>query len=666
MVWYLLALAFGAAAALAGVVLPRHGRVAVSMALGASSCALALVASVQELVCGVAWTVHVTQLLPFSGVTLSLDPLAALFVALTAMVGLAACVYFLGYAHGPTASRSGVSVFMLFVLALLVVPAAANVMGFLFAWELMALSSLVLILSEQATRPRARSAALWYAAMTQAGAVSIVLGLLLVASSAPGQDFAQLAAGAAHLSAAQRSLAFALTLVGFASKAGAVPLHVWLPKAHPEAPSPVSALMSSSMVTMGVYGILRVGEGLLHGGNLWWWVAVAALGVLSAVYGSLHATTARDFKRLLAYSTIDVMGLVLTGVGAAGVLYDTGQREDARLALMASLLLLVAHAAFKGSLFLVAGSVERATGTRNLDRLGGLVHTMPTTTCLVVIGAAAIMALPTLSGFSSEWLLLQGLLHGFADSSTPAVIVMLLGVVALALTGGLGAVAFVKVVGIGFLGQARSEGAATAVEVSRWMRLAAGLLAVPSVVLGLAPGLVVNTLSRAASAALGVGAASPVARGTGLLLSHLSGDIAPLELLVAVVAVLAALLGANRALVQRRARRVAAWGCGREEQTPRMQYTATSFAEPLQRVFSDVLRPQTDVEVTHAVESRYFQESVTYSQHIADVVEVRSYRPLISLVMRLGEGARRLHNGSIHRYLAFGFVALLVVVVVLS
>ena len=161
-------------------------------------------------------------------------------------------------------------------------------------------------------------------------------------------------------------------------------------------------------------------------------------------------------------------------------------------------------------------------------------------------------------------------------------------------------------------------------------------------------------------------AASPVARGTGLLLSHLSGDIAPLELFVAVVAVLAALLGANRALVRRRARRVAAWGCGREEQTPRMQYTATSFAEPLQRVFSDVLRPQTDVEVTHAVESRYFQESVTYSQHIADVVEVRSYRPLISLVTRLGEGARRLHNGSIHRYLAFGFVALLVVVVVLS
>jgi formate hydrogenlyase subunit 3/multisubunit Na+/H+ antiporter MnhD subunit len=463
-----------------------------------------------------------------------------------------------------------------------------------------------------------------------------------------------------------RSLAFVLVMLGFSSKAGAVPLHVWLPKAHPEAPSPVSALMSSSMVAMGVYGIIRVGFDLLHGGTVWWWVAVATLGVVSGVYGALHATTSTDLKRLLAYSTIDIMGLSLLGVGAAGVLDDTSMHADASLALMASLLLLVAHAFFKGALFLGAGSVERASGTRDLDRLGGLIHTMPFTALVMALSAGAIMAVPTLSGFSSEWLVLQGLLHGFVDTSSVAVIVMLLGVVALALTGGLTAVAFVKAFGIGFLGQSRSRGALDAREVSTWMSGATALLVVPSVAIGVVPGVVIPWVHRATDTALGPSGASPLARGTGLALSQLRGAIEPAALLVAVVAVMVGIALVNRTLAHRRARRLDAWACGRGEQTPRMQYTATSFAEPLQRVFADVLRPQSDVEVTHAVESQYFQQSLTYHNRIGDVVELRAYRPLISFADRLGVSARRLQNGSIHRYLAFGFVALLVVVVVLA
>ena len=666
MTWYVGAVALGALAAVAGAVLPHLVRVRVAATLGALACAVFFASAVTVLVNGTSLVVHNDRLLPFSGISLTLDPLAALFVALSSMVGVAACVYLIGYAHGPTASRSAVSIFMVFVVALNVVPVASNLVSFLFAWELMALSSLLLILTDQAQRPKARSAALWYAAMTQGGAVSITLGLLLAASGGPGQSFADIAAHSSALSTSVRSVAFALVLLGFASKAGAVPLHVWLPKAHPEAPSPVSALMSSAMVSMGVYGIVRVGADLLHGGTVGWWVAVAALGVVSAVYGALHATTASDLKRLLAYSTIDIMGLSLVGVGAAGVLNDSGMYADATLALMAALLLLVAHAAFKGALFLGAGSVERATGTRNLDRLGGLVHTMPFTAAFVALSAGAIVAVPTLSGFSSEWLLLQGLLHGFADPSTPAVIVMLLGVVALALTGGLTAVSFVKVFGIGFLGQPRSGGAREAREVSRWMGAGTALLVIPSVVLGVAPGLVATLITRAADTGLGRATTSPLSHGTGLALSQLRGAIEPAGLLGAVVAVFAVIVVANRGLDHRRARRVDAWGCGREEQTPRMQYTATSFAEPLQRVFADVLRPQMDVEVTHAVESRYFQQTLTYHHRIADVVEVRAYRPLISVFNKAGVVARRLQNGSIHRYLAFGFVALLVVVVVLA
>lgn len=666
MALFLAALSICAGATMAGATLPRRWRVTVSAALGSLGCLLAFVAALRILLTGDSITFHSAQVLPMSGVSLTLDPLGAWFVLASSFVGVAACVYNVGYARGAMTSRSALSMFMVFILTLLAVPAASSIMTLMFCWELMALSSLLLILTDQARHPEARSAALWYGVMTQLGAASILLGLLVMTSSGSGQSFADLSAHASALSPVTRSFAFVLVLLGFASKAGAVPLHVWLPKAHPEAPSPVSALMSSSMVAMGVYGIIRVGEDLLHGGTVWWWIAVALLGVVSAFYGALHATTSTDLKRLLAYSTIDIIGLVLIGVGGAGALSDSGQPVIAHLAMSAALLLVLSHAAFKGALFLAVGAVERATGTRNLDLLGGLIHSMPVTALVMALSAGAIMAVPTLSGFSSEWLLLQGLLHGFSVVSTPIVIVMLLGVIALALTGGLTAVAFVKTFGIGFLGQARSPGAAHAHEVSRSMAVAMGWLVVPSVVIGVVPGLFVPPLDRAASSGLAASVTSPFTRGTGLQVARLSGAIEPGAVLVGLVAVMVLVWMLNRSLAQRRARRVDAWGCGRDLQTPRMQYTATSFAEPLQRVFADVLRPQFDVEVTHVAESRYYEQTLMYENRIVDVLEMRGYRPIIAMVLRVGLLARQVQNGSIHRYLAFGFVALLVILVVVG
>ncbi|HEY5302576.1 MAG TPA: proton-conducting transporter membrane subunit [Acidimicrobiales bacterium] len=660
-----LAAGFCAVAAMAAAFLARRARVVVSSSLGALGCLLAGASALVTLITGTTSTFYTSHLLPGAGLSLTLDPLGAIFILATSLVGVAACVYCVSYAHGPMASRAAMTLFMVFVLTLLVVPAASNVVSFMFVWELMALSSLLLILTDQSRNDDSRSAALWYGVMTQLGAASILLGLLL-ASRGSASTFSAISAHAAQLSPNVRSFAFVLVLLGFSSKAGAVPLHVWLPKAHPAAPSPVSALMSGSMVAMGVYGIIRVGQGLLHGGTVWWWVAVVTLGVVSAFYGALHSTTSTDLKRLLAYSTIDIQGLVLIGVGAAGVLGDSGQPFIAHLAMMAALMLVVAHAGFKGALFLSAGAVERATGTRDLDRLGGLIHTMPVTAFVVAISACSIMAVPTLSGFSSEWLLLQGLLHGFNDSSTPAMIVMLLGVISLALTGGLTAVAFVKAFGIGFLGQPRSTGAAQAIEVPPTMKIAMLWLVLPSVVLGLVPGEFVGLVNRAASSALGKTSLEPLDHGTGLVLAQLRGAVQPAELFMGVVGVLLLVSAANRLLEQRRARRVDAWGGGRDVQTARMQYTATSFAEPLQRVFADVLRPDTDVEVTHIAESRYYEQSLMYDNRVNDVLEQRGYRPVINLVLRAGRLAQRLQNGSIHRYLAFGFVALLVILVVLA
>jgi hydrogenase-4 component B len=662
----LVALGICVGAAMSAATLPRRVRVPVSALLGSLGCLLAFSVALRILLTGDTVAFHTAQVLPMTGLSLTLDPLGAWFVLASSFVGVAACVYNVGYAKGAMTSRSALTMFMIFVLTLLAVPATSSIMSLMFCWELMALSSLLLILTDQARHPEARSAALWYGVMTQIEAASILLGLLVMTSNGSGQSFADLSAHSSALSPVTRSFAFVLVLLGFASKAGAVPLHVWLPKAHPEAPSPVSALMSSSMVAMGIYGIIRVGEDLLHGGTVWWWIAVALLGVVSAFYGALHATTSTDLKRLLAYSTIDIVGLVLIGVGAAGALNDSGQHVVAHLAMTAALLLVVAHAAFKGALFLAAGAVERATGTRNLDLLGGLIHSMPVTALVVVISAGSIMAVPTLSGFSSEWLLLQGLLHGFSVASTPTVIVMLLGVIALALTGGLTAVAFVKAFGIGFLGQPRSPGAADAREVPVTMTVAMGWLMVPSVLIGVVPGLFVPLLDRAASSALGASVVSPLNRGTGLVVARLSGAIEPAALLAGLVAVMLLVWTLNRGLAQRRARRVDAWGCGRDLQTPRMQYTATSFAEPLQRVFADVLRPQSDVEVTHVAESRYYEQSLMYENRVVDVLEARGYRPIISAALRVGRFARRLQNGSIHRYLAFGFFALVVILVVVG
>ena len=651
---------------LLGLLLRESVRVMTTASIGAIACVGAFSAALRVLLNGTPVNLHTSLVLPLSGVDLSLDPLGATFVAVTALVGFASCLYYVGYAKDESGSRATLSLFMLFLFSLILVPVASSVMTWMFAWELMALSSMLLITTEHRDRLAAREAALWYGVLTQLGAASILLGFLFMTLHAHGQTFSLLEHHARALDSLERSAAFIFTLLGFASKAGIVPLHVWLPKAHPEAPSPISALMSGSMVALGVYGIIRVGDTLLGGGSLWWWITVTALGVTSALYGALHATTSTDLKRLLAYSTIDVMGLILLGVGAAGALTATGHREVAHLAMVASLLLIIAHGAFKGCLFLAAGAIERSAGTRNLDELGGLLARIPTTALLFVVPVLSVMAVPLFSGFSSEWLLFEGLLHGFVSHNSATSIAILVSVIALALTGGLTAIAFVKAFGIAFLGQPRTIAAAEAKEVAPSMRFAMLVLCVPSLVLGVAPGVVIPLLNRASETGLGFTPASPLTRGTGLVLSSWQGSMEPLLLLSAVVIASLGLWALLSLTARGGTRQVAPWSSGRDLLTPRMQYTATSFAEPLQRVFVDVLRPDSDLDVTHESESRYYEQHLAYLNRVDDTIERSVYHPIIRNFRRAGTAALRLQNGSIHRYLAFGFAALLIVLVALA
>ncbi|HEX3828229.1 MAG TPA: proton-conducting transporter membrane subunit [Sporichthyaceae bacterium] len=649
------ALGLGATAAVAGLLVPRRSR-PVIVGLGTAACgAAAVVAGVAGL-SGRTWVVWLPQLLPLTGARLAIDPLAGLFIAITGAVAVCAAIFGIGYTavREELTGRVPQAVFPLFVTSLLLVPAAAGVGTLLAAWELMALTSLLLVLTEHRRGPEVASAGRWYAVMTHLSLVAVLLGLVGFAAAAGGDSFAALRAG--HLSGTAGGAVFLATLVGFAAKSGIVPLHVWLPRAHPEAPAHVSMLMSAAMVTVGIYGIVRVGLDLLGGGPGWWWLVVLGLGAVSALYGALQAAVATDLKRLLACSTTENMGLVLIGVGAAGYFNAVGAAQLAGLALTAALLHLVAHAAFKALLFGAAGSVVHATGTRDLDALGGLRAAMPATTALFALGALGACALPLGAGFAGEWLLLQALLHALPVGGTVTAVMVPLLVAVIALTAGLSIVAFVKAFGVGFLARPRSPGAAAAHESGRPLRGGLGVAGAACVLLGLWPGLVAGHLTRAVAAA-GIQAPAVLGGGVMLRLQGMSGSSGPLLLTILVAAASWSAAGAARVALRGRARRPARlWDCGAGPATPRMQYTATAFAEPLTRVFEDVLRPETDLEVTPNAESAYYPQHLAYRQRVADRVEDRLYLPVLRALSWVGGRSRRLADGRVHRYLSYGFV----------
>jgi len=657
----------GLAAALVGAALPRRKRVLVTAALVIATCVVESVAAIGVLATGHPAQWHSSQLLPMTGATLALTPLGAMFVVLVALVAVPATMYWIGYARHGMSARLTASSYALFVAALLTVPAAASVATFMFLWEIMALTSLALVLTDQSRRAAARSAGVWYGVITHIGAAFILAAFLILAAHSGGQSFAALESHARALAPGARAAVFLLALVGFGSKAGVVPFHVWLPKAHPEAPSPVSALMSGAMVALGVYGIVLFGDVLLGGGPVWWWLIVLALGAVSALFGSLHAANSTDLKRLLAYSTTDNMGLALLALGASGLFVATGHHRLGALSLVAALFILMSHAMFKGALFLAAGSVQVATGRRDLDELGGLLRRMPQTGALFLIGAASICALPPFNGFVGEWLLFQSLLHGVKLGSTPGDIAIPVAVAALALTAGLTIVAFVKAAGVGFLGRPRSPGAEAAIEVPRSMRAGTGLLGAMCVVAGVAPMAILPAAERAVRATLPDVGSTPLAHGVQLQLVGVRAVLAPTVLAASLVVAVLLVAFLRQALTRRRDVRVAeAWGCGRELVTARMQYTATSFAEPVQRVFDDVLRPVRDIDVSHVAESRYVLESMSYRSRVDDRIESALYTPVITTVRRWGQFARRLQPGSVHRYLAYGLVALVITLAVVA
>ncbi len=597
---------------------------------------------------------------PFA-LRLGIPPLSALFVLLISVVAALASVYGGAYvAHFPAAKRRAVlTLTPLFVLSMTLVPLAADLAAFLIAWEAMSLTSYALVLTD-GERPEVVRAGYVYLVMTHAGAVCLLAAFLLLTNATGSMDFAVWAGAAPTLALGLRSAIFVLILLGFGSKAALVPLHVWLPRAHPVAPSHVSGLMSGVMLKVAVYGLILVGFTVLGPGPLWWGLLVLGLGLLSSVLGVLYALMEHDLKRLLAYHSVENVGIIAMGLGVALIGQHAHLALLSLVALVAALYHTVNHALFKTALFLDAGSVQYAGVGRNLDRMGGLLARMPWSAISMLVAAASISGLPPFNGFVSEWLTYQSLVHLAAEGGPLLALCAFAGVLALALTGGLAAACFVKVSGVGLLGRPRTEHAARSREVPPAMYVPALILAGLCLGLGLLPGVVAAPFAAVAAAVLHTGTALP-GTGTTAVLVALPwggarigpGAFAAIALAVAVL-VTVALAAGRRSRPAPEVR--APWACGGEIGLP-SQYSATAYAKPFRQVFGLIYRPVRSVQVESAVHP-FFRTRVEYEGGITPIFDRYAYAPLRAGVLALARRGRRLQSGSLRLYLGYILVTL--------
>ena len=599
---------------------------------------LGIATAVSVLRTGVTVSTTIPSALPGGNWVFGVDPLSAVFLVAILGVGALSAVYGIGYMRydDEVVPWPSHAFFALEVAALAVLVCARSIVPFMGAWELMAIGSLLLILTEH-RHAEARRAGFIYIVATHVGTLALFALFATLARGSGDWTFDTMARGA-QLSGGARVAVLALALVGFGVKAGLVPLHFWLPPAHAAAPSHVSALMSGVVIKIGIYGLLRV-LWLVGAPPPWWGWTVFAIGGVSAILGVLWALAQHDIKRLLAYHSVENIGIILMGVGLGALASAHGQPVLAAIGYGAALLHTVNHALFKSLLFLSAGAVYRETGTRDLEVLGGLARRMPVVWLLFAIGAAAIIGLPPLNGFVSEWLLYRGLLE--AGQSPETLRLVVLGTAALALVGGLALACFAKVAGVVFLGTARSPRAAEAREPNTWLRAPGIVIAAACAAIGVAPPLVIPTVLRTAGYVESVTLDLDSVAGV----TSSAWQVARFALiLLAATGTAALVMRLLRARVSRR--ELDTWACGYTAVTPRMQYTASSFAAPLLDVFGAVSGVRTHRGAT-----------VFHSEPF-DLVLDRAVAPVWALVQRVAIRLRGLQQGRLRTYLVYVIVTL--------
>jgi hydrogenase-4 component B len=596
----------------------------------------------------------------FFSLSLHIDKMAAFFILVICLIAFFCSLYGMGYVK-EYYKRYNIgqlgAFYNLFIIGMLLVVTAANGIWFLMAWEIMSLASYFLVVYDRNSAQNVRAGYV-YLVMTHVGAACILLAFAMLFTYTHSFDFDVIQTNFQAVPQLVQGAVFILALVGLGTKAGIIPLHIWLPLAHPAAPSHVSALMSGVMIKTGIYMMVRLFLGIMQPLPVWWGVVVLVLGAISALVGVLYALTEHDIKRLLAYHSIENIGIILLGLGSAMVFAATNQPLLESLALAAALFHTLNHAIFKSLLFLSAGSIIQATHTRNIEEYGGLLKLMPLTGLFFLVGSMAISALPPFNGFFSEWITYQSLFSGLAAGGATKW-AFLFAAASLAVTGGLALACFVKAFGVTFLARPRSASAAHASEPSAVMRISMAGLTALCLVVGLCAGPIVAVLQNVGRQLItlvvpqtSVGQTLAVTAGSGAHVSSVSGIVLALLLLSAAAVVwLIVRYGVNR---QQKVRVGPTWDCG-TPLTGRMEITSTSFARSIILIFGRFLRP--DLK-HHAEYDSYAVKSRSVILSVRDVYLAHLYAPAYRGLLALSTRAKRIQNGNLNAYILYILVVL--------
>jgi hydrogenase-4 component B len=574
---------------------------------------------------------HVT---PQLALTFRLDRLSDFFIVIIGAVSFCSVIYSMTYIEhyeGGRPKQLLTSIMAFFILSMVLVAASGNTVGFLFFWELMSLSSFFLVMFEL-DKPETQKAGIFYFAMTQMGTIFLFVAFLLLYRFTGSFDIS--AAGA--IPQWGKGLVFVSLFVGFGTKAGVIPFHKWLPYAHSASPSNVSALMSGVMLKVAIYGLARFIIDVFQP-DLWWGILLLVFGSISAVLGVIYALKEHDIKKLLAYHSIENIGIIVLGLGLYIIFKVNGSDVLADLALFGALFHTLNHALFKSLLFMTAGSVAQVTGTRNIEKMGGLVKAMPWTASLFLLGACSISALPPLNGFASEIMIFQAYLGSFALNRPLLEVLLITGLAVFALTSALAAACFAKAFGIVFLARPRSEAAKNAREVPFAQLLAPGILGALCAGLGIFSFQIVSLVR-------------PDLPIPNML------PVGAILLVVTALAVL--LLRLNKSPV----RKTETWGCGIPEQTGHMEYTAGGFSEPIVTVFKSIFRTR---KISHREFSDKFNSIPSSSS--GEIItlkffEERIYLPLVRFFMGIASAISNLHNTDLDALILYSFVAIVIVI----
>jgi hydrogenase-4 component B len=589
----------------------------------------------------------------FTDIILRINAFSAFFLLIIGVIGLIVTIYSIGYVSEYQGRKSvsllnaGMSIFLMSMAGVVM---AGNIFSFLVAWEVMSVISYFLVIYEH-EKPEVQRAGLVYVVMTHIGTVFLMIAFFILQHYSGSFEFQKMIH--VHLPKTIQSWVFVCTLIGFGTKAGLVPLHIWLPRAHPSAPSNISALMSGVMIKTAIYGFLLFTMQFLQSGPIWWGITVVIIGANTALFGVLHAFGKTDQKRMLAYSSIENMGLMFIGIGIALIFITKGQPMLASLALIAVLYHLANHALFKSLLFMGAGAVLMVSHTKNMNLLGGLIRRMPWTALFMLIGSLSIAAMPPMNGFVSEWMLLQSIFTlGFFGNSIAMHLFGTLIIAIIAMVGALVAFLFIRFFSMTFLALPRSDMAEQAHEVPLSMLIGMGILSLGCILLGVIPFVMYGVIQKTIKVLLGVYAIpsftiTPATISNGI--SKVSVGTTGLMIIFGLLCawLIVKLIGGKTKTI-----RGETWACG-NTLVPRMTYTASGFSKPLRVAFRLLMKPSRSLIAERNPQNPYFVRGYTYISQIPLIIEDFLYKPSMKFLVTGANIFRKIQNGIVQSYLLY-------------